>query len=161
MQEVKTEIFNERAILVGVATQTVSEQKAKEYLDELAFLAETAGAYPQRFFIQKLVQPNSNFYVGPGKIEEIRNYIAEHEEDEEKSISLVIFDDELSPKQLRNIEKELKVKILDRTTLILDIFAMRAQTAHAKTQVELAQCRYLLPRLTRMWTHLDRQKGGA
>ena len=160
MQEVKTEIFNERAILVGVATQTVSEQKAKEYLDELAFLAETAGAYPQRFFIQKLVQPNSNFYVGPGKIEEIRNYIAEHEEDEEKSISLVIFDDELSPKQLRNIEKELKVKILDRTTLILDIFAMRAQTAHAKTQVELAQCRYLLPRLTRMWTHLDRQKGG-
>lgn len=160
MQEVKTEIFDERAILVGVATQTVSEQKAKEYLDELAFLAETAGAYPQRFFIQKLVQPNSNFYVGPGKIEEIRNYIIDHEEDEENSISLVIFDDELSPKQLRNIEKELKVKILDRTTLILDIFAMRAQTAHAKTQVELAQCRYLLPRLTRMWTHLDRQKGG-
>ena len=160
MQEVKTEIFDERAILVGVATQTVSEQKAKEYLDELAFLAETAGAYPQRFFIQKLVQPNSNFYVGPGKIEEIRNYIIDHEEDEENSISLVIFDDELSPKQLRNTEKELKVKILDRTTLILDIFAMRAQTAHAKTQVELAQCRYLLPRLTRMWTHLDRQKGG-
>ncbi len=159
-EEVKTEIYNERAILVGVATQTVSEQKAKEYLDELAFLAETAGAYPQKIFMQKLVQPNSNTYVGPGKIEEIRNYIIDHEEDEESSIHLVIFDDELSPKQLRNIEKELGVKILDRTTLILDIFAMRAQTAHAKTQVELAQCRYLLPRLTRMWTHLDRQKGG-
>ncbi|MCQ2189713.1 MAG: GTPase HflX [Paludibacteraceae bacterium] len=160
MQDVKTEIYDERAILVGVATQQVSEQKAKEYLDELAFLAETAGAYPQKIFMQKLVQPNSNTYVGPGKIEEIRNYIIDHEEDEESSIHLVIFDDELSPKQLRNIEKELGVKILDRTTLILDIFAMRAQTAHAKTQVELAQCRYMLPRLTRMWTHLDRQKGG-
>ncbi|MBQ0157046.1 MAG: GTPase HflX [Bacteroidales bacterium] len=159
-EQVKTEIYDERAILVGVATQQVSEQKAKEYLDELAFLAETAGAYPQKIFMQKLVQPNSNTYVGPGKIEEIRNYIIDHEEDEERSIHLVIFDDELSPKQLRNIEKELGVKILDRTTLILDIFAMRAQTAHAKTQVELAQCRYLLPRLTRMWTHLDRQKGG-
>lgn len=159
-EQVKTEIYDERAILVGVATQQVSEQKAKEYLDELAFLAETAGAYPQKIFMQKLVQPNSNTYVGPGKIEEIRNYIIDHEEDEESSIHLVIFDDELSPKQLRNIEKELGVKILDRTTLILDIFAMRAQTAHAKTQVELAQCRYLLPRLTRMWTHLDRQKGG-
>ncbi len=159
-EQVKTEIYDERAILVGVATQTVSEQKAKEYLDELAFLAETAGAYPQKIFMQKLVQPNSNTYVGPGKIEEIRNYIIDHEEDEESSIHLVIFDDELSPKQLRNIEKELGVKILDRTTLILDIFAMRAQTAHAKTQVELAQCRYMLPRLTRMWTHLDRQKGG-
>lgn len=159
-EQVKTEIYDERAILVGVATQQVSEQKAKEYLDELAFLAETAGAYPQKIFMQKLVQPNSNTYVGPGKIEEIRNYIIDHEEDEESSIHLVIFDDELSPKQLRNIEKELGVKILDRTTLILDIFAMRAQTAHAKTQVELAQCRYMLPRLTRMWTHLDRQKGG-
>ncbi len=158
MEEI-TEIYDEKAILVGLVTQNVSEQKAQEYLDELAFLAETAGAYPQKQFLQKLVQPNSNTYVGPGKLEEIRDYIKMREE-EEDAVSLVIFDDELSPKQLRNIEKELGVKVLDRTILILDIFAKRAQTAHAKTQVELAQLRYMLPRLTRMWTHLDRQKGG-
>lgn len=158
MEEI-TEIYDEKAILVGLITQNVSEQKAQEYLDELAFLAETAGAYPQKQFLQKLVQPNSNTYVGPGKLEEIKEYIKMREE-EEDAVSLVIFDDELSPKQLRNIEKELGVKVLDRTILILDIFAKRAQTAHAKTQVELAQLRYMLPRLTRMWTHLDRQKGG-
>ncbi|MCQ2198725.1 MAG: GTPase HflX [Paludibacteraceae bacterium] len=158
MEEI-TEIYDEKAILVGLITQNVPEQKAQEYLDELAFLAETAGAYPQKQFLQKLVQPNSNTYVGPGKLEEIKEYIKMREE-EEDAVSLVIFDDELSPKQLRNIEKELGVKVLDRTILILDIFAKRAQTAHAKTQVELAQLRYMLPRLTRMWTHLDRQKGG-
>lgn len=159
MEEI-TEIYDEKAILVGLITQNTNEQKAQEYLDELAFLAETAGAYPQKQFLQKLVQPNSNTYVGPGKLEEIKEYIKMREESEEDAISLVIFDDELSPKQLRNIEKELGVKVLDRTILILDIFAKRAQTAHAKTQVELAQLRYMLPRLTRMWTHLDRQKGG-
>ncbi len=145
---------NEKAVLVGLITNTQNEAKAKEYLDELAFLAETAGAVPMRNFLQRLEQANSVTFVGAGKLEEIKQYIAEEE------IGMVIFDDDLSPKQLRNIERELQVKILDRTTLILDIFANRAQTASAKTQVELAQYQYLMPRLTRMWTHLERQKGG-
>lgn len=160
MTDNKTEIFDENAVLVGLITMSQNEKKAKEYLDELAFLAETAGAYPQKMFLQKLDYPNSNTFVGPGKLEEIKNYIKDREEDEEEKIGLVIFDDELSAKQLRNIEKELEIKVLDRTNLILDIFAKRAQTAHAKTQVELAQYKYLLPRLTRMWTHLERQRGG-
>lgn len=150
----KTEIYEENAVLVGVITQLQSEEKAKEYLDELAFLAETAGAYPAKRFFQKLEYPNPKTYVGPGKLFEIKEYI------DANDIGLVIFDDELSPKQLRNIEAELKTMVLDRTTLILDIFAKRAQTASAKTQVELAQYQYMLPRLVRMWTHLERQRGG-
>ena len=150
----KTEIYEEKAVLVGVITQLQSEEKAREYLNELAFLAETAGASPEKLFFQRLEYPNPKTYVGPGKLIEIKNYIDENE------IGLVIFDDELSPKQLRNIEAEVKVLILDRTTLILDIFAKRAQTASAKTQVELAQLQYSLPRLTRLWTHLERQQGG-
>ena len=156
---VKTKIYEENAILIGLVTPRQNEQKATEYLDELAFLSETAGAYPQKKFLQKLEYPNPKTFVGPGKLEEIKNYIKEQEESENE-IGIAIFDDELSPKQLRNIEKELGVKILDRTSLILDIFAKRAQTAHAKTQVELAQYKYLLPRLTGMWTHLERQRGG-
>lgn len=158
-QSVKTEIYAEKAVLVGLITGQQNEQKATEYINELAFLAETAGAYPQKIFMQKLEYPNPNTFVGPGKLQEIKDYIKEQEESEIE-IGLVLFDDELSPKQLRNIEKELNIKILDRTSLILDIFAKRAQTAHAKTQVELAQYKYLLPRLTRMWTHLERQRGG-
>lgn len=158
-QSVKTEIYAEKAILVGLITGQQNEQKATEYINELAFLAETAGAYSQKIFMQKLEYPNPNTFVGPGKLEEIKAYIKEQEESENE-VGLVLFDDELSPKQLRNIEKELNLKILDRTSLILDIFAKRAQTAHAKTQVELAQYKYLLPRLTRMWTHLERQRGG-
>ena len=145
---------NEKAVLVGLITNTQNEAKANEYLDELAFLAETAGAIPVKNFLQRLEQANAVTFVGAGKLEEIKQYIIEEE------IGMVIFDDDLSPKQLRNIERELQVKILDRTTLILDIFANRAQTASAKTQVELAQYQYLMPRLTRMWTHLERQKGG-
>ncbi len=145
---------NERTVLVGLVTLKQSEIKANEYLDELEFLAQTAGAEPEKRFIQKLDYPNPRTYVGTGKLEEIRLYVEEHE------IGLVIFDDDLSSKQVQNIEKELKVKILDRTSLILDIFAKRAQTATARTQVELAQYQYLLPRLTRMWTHLERQRGG-
>ncbi|MDE7350295.1 MAG: GTPase HflX [Muribaculaceae bacterium] len=145
---------NERTVLVGLVTQKQSEAKVNEYLDELKFLAKTAGAEPEKRFIQKLDYPNPRTYVGTGKLEEIRQYVEEHE------IGLVIFDDDLSSKQVLNIEKELKVKILDRTSLILDIFAKRAQTATARTQVELAQYQYLLPRLTRMWTHLERQRGG-
>ena len=161
----------ERAVLVGLITQTQNEQKTQEYLDELAFLAETAGAEVVKTFTQKLDCPNSVTYVGKGKLQEIREYIelcAEEPEEDEfgnipepQEIGMVIFDDELSAKQLRNIEAELKVKILDRTSLILDIFAMRAQTANAKTQVELAQYKYMLPRLTRLWTHLERQGGGS
>ena len=150
----KTEIYEEKAVLVGVITQNQQEDKAREYLDELAFLAETAGASPEKLFFQRLEYPNPKTFVGPGKLIEIKNYVIENE------IGVVIFDDELSPKQLRNIEAELQVLILDRTSLILDIFAKRAQTANAKTQVELAQCQYMLPRLTRLWTHLERQKGG-
>ncbi len=145
---------NERTVLVGLVTLRQSEAKVKEYLDELDFLARTAGTEPEKRFIQKLEYPNPRTYVGTGKLEEIRQYIEDNE------IGLVIFDDDLSPKQVANIEKELKVKILDRTSLILDIFAKRAQTATARTQVELAQYQYLLPRLTRMWTHLERQRGG-
>lgn len=145
---------NERTVLVGLVSKVQNEAKVKEYLDELDFLARTAGAEPEMRFIQKLDYPNPRTYVGTGKLEEIRQYVEDNE------IGLVIFDDDLSPKQVANIEKELKVKILDRTSLILDIFAKRAQTATARTQVELAQYQYLLPRLTRMWTHLERQRGG-
>lgn len=145
---------NETTVLVGLSTRAQNEQKTAEYLDELSFLAETAGAEPVARFTQKLDYPNPRTYVGTGKLDEIREYVEENE------IGLVIFDDELSSKQVANIEKELKVKILDRTSLILDIFAKRAQTATARTQVELAQYQYLLPRLTRMWTHLERQRGG-
>lgn len=158
-QNIKTEIYAENAVLVGLITPQQNEQKEKEYIDELAFLAETAGAIPKKIFLQKVEGPNSNFFVGPGKLQEIKDYIKEQEETDNE-IGLALFDDELSPKQIRNIEKELCVKILDRTNLILDIFAKRAQTAHAKTQVELAQYKYLLPRLTGMWTHLERQRGG-
>ena len=150
----------ETAILVGLITQTQDERKTKEYLDELEFLAETAGATVVKRFTQKLPAANSVTYVGQGKLEEIKEYIR-NEEEAEREIGMVIFDDELSAKQIRNIEAELKVKILDRTLLILDIFAMRAQTANAKTQVELAQYKYMLPRLQRLWTHLERQGGGS
>lgn len=148
-------VKNQKAILVGLITQQQTEEQVNEYLDELAFLAETAGAEPVKKFTQKLEHANAVTFVGTGKLQEIKQYMEENE------IGLVIFDDELSAKQIRNIEQELQVKILDRTSLILDIFAMRAQTAYAKTQVELAQYQYLLPRLTRMWSHLDRQRGGG
>lgn len=151
---------NERAVLVALITKTQDERKTKEYLDELEFLAETAGATTTKRFTQRLDGPSSVTYVGKGKIEEIRDYIIA-EEEAERAIDLVIFDDELSAKQLRNIEKEVNVRVVDRTNLILDIFAMRAQTANAKTQVELAQYKYMLPRLQRMWTHLERQGGGS
>lgn len=150
----------ETVILVGIITPQQNERKTNEYLDELEFLAETAGARTVKRFTQRLNGPSSVTYLGIGKLQEIRQWI-EAEEDAERYVSMVIFDDELSAKQLRNIEKELKVKILDRTSLILDIFAMRAQTANAKTQVELAQYRYMLPRLQRLWTHLERQGGGS
>lgn len=150
----------ETAVLVGLITPSQDERKTTEYLDELEFLAETAGAKTVRRFTQRMNGPNSVTYLGIGKLQEIRSYI-QAEEDADREVSMVIFDDELSAKQLRNIENELKVKILDRTTLILDIFAMRAQTANAKTQVELAQYRYMLPRLQRLWTHLERQGGGS
>ena len=150
----------ETAILVGLVTPTQDEAKTKEYLDELEFLADTAGAVTVKRFTQKVGGANQTSYVGKGKLEEISQYIKD-EEDNDREIGMVIFDDELSAKQLRNIENELHVKVLDRTSLILDIFAMRAQTANAKTQVELAQYRYMLPRLQRMWTHLERQGGGS
>lgn len=155
-----SEVKTETAILVGLITNTQSEAKTKEYLDELEFLADTAGAVTVKRFTQKANGPSSVTYVGKGKLEEIREYIEMCAENEDP-IGMVIFDDELSAKQIRNIENELKVKILDRTSLILDIFAMRAQTANAKTQVELAQHRYMLPRLQRLWTHLERQGGGS
>ncbi len=145
----------ERAVLVGVISQNQSEEQVQEYLDELAFLADTAGVVVEDRFVQKLEHPHPKTFVGKGKLEEVRDFIKINE------IGMVIFDDELSPSQLRNIERELECKILDRNNLILDIFASRAQTAHAKTQVELAQYQYLLPRLTNMWTHLSRQKGGV
>lgn len=150
----------ETAVLVALITQTQDERKTAEYLDELEFLADTAGAKTIRRFTQKLDGPSSVTYVGKGKLQEIRAFLDQKEEEEEP-VGMVIFDDELSAKQIRNIEAELKVKILDRTSLILDIFAMRAQTANAKTQVELAQYRYMLPRLQRLWTHLERQGGGS
>ncbi len=154
-----TEIYQENAVLVGLITPQQREPKAREYIDELAFLADTAGAKVQKCFFQRLDYPNSRTFVGEGKLNEINDFIVAREESDEE-IGMVIFDDELSPTQLRNIERVLKVKILDRTNLILDIFAKRAQTAYAKTQVQLAQYQYLLPRLTRMWTHLERQRGG-
>ena len=154
------EAQEETCALVGLITPQQDERKTTEYLDELQFLAETAGARTVKRFTQRLNGPNSVTYLGIGKLQEIRKWICD-EEDAGNMISMVIFDDELSAKQLRNIESELKVKILDRTSLILDIFAMRAQTANAKTQVELAQYRYMLPRLQRLWTHLQRQRGGS
>ena len=144
----------ERAVLVGLVTRNQNEELLTEYLDELAFLAETAGAIPIKRFTQKLDHPDSRSFVGSGKLQEIIDYI------EGNAIDVLIFDDELSPSQLRNLEKAVKIKVLDRNSLILDIFASRARTSHAKTQVELAQYQYILPRLTRMWTHLERQKGG-
>ena len=169
-----SEVKAETAVLVGLITQEQDEAKTKEYLDELEFLADTAGAVTVRRFTQRVGGPSSVTYVGKGKLEEIRQYIQRQEDiadecsqrgeeltPETSPVGMVIFDDELSAKQMRNIEKELKVKILDRTSLILDIFAMRAQTANAKTQVELAQYRYMLPRLQRLWTHLERQGGGS
>lgn len=151
---VTVDAVEERCVLVGIITQSISEAQANEYLDELEFLAETAGAITCRKFLQKVSIPNPKTFVGKGKMEEIHDYIKAN------NIELVIFDDELSPSQLRNIERMLECKILDRNILILDIFASRARTSHAKTQVELAQLQYMLPRLTRMWTHLERQKGG-
>lgn len=150
----ETKHIQEKAVLVGVITKDQSKEQSIEYLDELEFLAETAGAVTLNKFVQKLDRPDSKTFVGSGKIEEIQAYVKEYE------VDMVIFDDDLTPSQLRNIEKVLECKILDRSNLILDIFASRAQTAHAKTQVELAQYQYLLPRLTRMWTHLQKQKGG-
>ena len=150
----------ETAVLVGLITNQQDETKTKEYLDELEFLADTAGAVVVRRYTQKVAGPSSVTYVGSGKLQEIKQYIKDCE-DAEEPVGMVIFDDELTAKQMRNIEKELGVKILDRTSLILDIFAMRAQTAEAKAQVELAQHRYMLPRLQRLWTHLERQGGGS
>lgn len=156
MQEghVTVDAVEESCILVGVITSEIDEAIANEHLDELEFLAETAGAIAQTKFLQKLPYPNPRTYVGSGKLEEIKQYM------KAMDIGMVIFDDELSPSQLRNIERELECKVLDRTILILDIFASRARTFHSKTQVELAQLQYMLPRLTRLWTHLERQKGG-
>ena len=173
-----SEVKAETAVLVGLITQQQDEAKTKEYLDELEFLADTAGAVTVKRFTQKVQGPSQVTYVGKGKLDEIKQYVKQQEDayydwldagspqPEEggrvpQPVGMVIFDDELSAKQIRNIEKELQVKILDRTTLILDIFAMRAQTAEAKTQVELAQYRYMLPRLQRLWTHLERQGGGS
>jgi GTP-binding protein HflX len=153
MLEKKTQDL-ERAVLVGVKDKHQGEDKVKEYLDELAFLAQTAGAEPIKKFTQQLNKPDPGTFIGKGKLNEIKSFNKEY------NIDTVIFDEELTPSQLRNVEKELKCKIMDRTNLILDIFAKRAKTAHAKTQVELAQYEYLLPRLTGMWTHLERQRGG-
>lgn len=155
-----SEAKTETAVLVGLITQEQDEAKTNEYLDELEFLADTAGAVVVKRFTQRVSGPSAITYVGSGKLQEISQYIKD-EEDNEREVGMVIFDDELSAKQMRNIENELKIKILDRTSLILDIFAMRAQTAEAKTQVELAQHRYMLPRLQRLWTHLERQGGGS
>ena len=154
---ITNEIKNETAVLVGLITPEQNEEMVTEYLDELAFLAETAGLVPGKRFVQRLDTANAVTFVGKGKLQEIEAYV----KDEENEIGVVIFDDELSAKQIRNIEKELQIRIMDRTSLILDIFAMRAQSANAKVQVELAQYQYLLPRLTRMWTHLERQRGGG
>ncbi len=156
MQEghVTVDAVEETCVLIGIVTSDINEKIASEFLDELEFLALTAGAITQKKFLQKMPFANPKTFVGKGKLEEIRNYIKENE------VELVIFDDELSPSQLRNIERVLKCKVLDRNILILDIFASRARTSHAKTQVELAQLQYMLPRLTHLWTHLERQKGG-
>jgi GTP-binding protein HflX len=149
-----TKTGQEKAILIGVVNNYNNEKTVNDYLKELAFLTETAGALPLKQYVQKLDIPNPRTFIGAGKLEEIRYFVKTHD------VDIAIFDDDLSPSQLRNIESELNIRILDRTNLILDIFARRAKTAHAKTQVELAQYQYLLPRLTRMWTHLERQKGG-
>lgn len=154
IDQIINEHETERAVLVGLVNDRQNEAKSREYLDELAFLADTAGAETVRVFTQKLEYPNPRTFVGKGKLDEIRQFV------EDNDIGMAIFDDELTSKQVVNIERELKIKILDRTSLILDIFAKRARTANAKTQVELAQYQYLLPRLTRMWTHLERQRGG-
>tara|TARA_B110000503_G_scaffold18676_1_gene27626 strand:+ start:4063 stop:5271 length:1209 start_codon:yes stop_codon:yes gene_type:complete len=148
------EAISEKAVLIGVITQQQDETQSDEYLDELEFLTSTAGGVAVKRFVQKMERPNPKTFLGVGKLDEVRGYI------ESNNIGTAIFDDELSPAQIRNIEKVLDCKILDRTNLILDIFAQRAQSSSAKTQVELAQCQYLLPRLTRLWTHLDKQKGG-
>ncbi len=148
------EAISEKAVLIGIITQHQNEKKSEEYLDELEFLTKTAGGVPVKRFVQKMDKPNPKTFLGTGKIDDVRNYIVSH------GIGTAIFDDELSPAQLRNIERLLDCKVLDRTNLILDIFANRAQTSSAKAQVELAQYQYLLPRLTKMWTHLDKQKGG-
>ncbi len=151
---IETKPITETAVLIGAIERDQDEREVKEYIEELAFLTETAGAKTIRTFTQKIDTPNPATFIGKGKLEEIKDFV------EEKEVDLVIFDDELSPTQLRNLEKVFKRRVLDRTNLILDIFASRAKTAHAKTQVELAQYQYLLPRLTRMWTHLERQRGG-
>jgi GTP-binding protein HflX len=151
---IDTSLRQETAILIGVATRNQEMDRALEYLEELAFLVETAGGLPVKKFLQKLDLPDSRSYVGKGKLSEIKDYIDNH------TVDMVVFDDELSPSQVRNINKFLDCKILDRNNLILDIFARRAKTAHSRVQVELAQCEYLLPRLTRMWTHLEKQRGG-
>ncbi len=157
---IATDIKSENAILVGLITQEETEEQVTEYLDELEFLAETGKIKPVHRVMQRLPMANPVTFVGTGKLQEIKDYI-ESQEESDNEIGVVIFDDELSARQIKNIEKTLNVPILDRTSLILDIFAMRAQTANAKTQVELAQYQYVLPRLTRMWTHLDRQRGGG
>ena len=151
-----------RALLVGLITPEQPEERTNEYLDELAFLADTDNIRPVKRFVQRIDKPDTNTYVGSGKLQEIKEYITRCKEaDGDCGVDLVIFDDELSPRQLRNIEKELGVRIMDRTILILEIFLQRAQTSYAKTQVEMAHLQYMLPRLTRMWTHLDRQRGGG
>ncbi|MCL4133433.1 UNVERIFIED_CONTAM: hypothetical protein GTU68_005669, partial [Idotea baltica] len=150
----KKDIALEKVVLIGVITQDQDEEKSKEYLDELEFLTYTAGGEVTKRYTQKMAMPNPKTFIGTGKMEDVRQFV------EENKIGTVIFDDELSPAQERNISKILNCKILDRTNLILDIFAQRAQTSYARTQVELAQCEYLLPRLKGMWTHLERQKGG-
>ena len=151
---IETKKVPERAVLVSVCTSNMTMERTEEYLSELAFLLDTAGGVPIKTFIQKLDHPDKRTYVGKGKVEEIKEFI------DAENINLVVIDDELTPSQLRNLERELNLRILDRTTLILDIFAKRARTSIAKTQVELAQYQYMLPRLTRMWTHLERQRGG-
>jgi len=151
---IDTSIQKETAILIGVATRDQDPAQSGEYLEELAFLVDTAGGVPVKKFIQKLDYPDPRTYVGKGKLHEIRDYMEVH------PVDMVIFDDELTPSQVRNINRFLDCRILDRNNLILDIFAKRAKTAHARVQVELAQCEYLLPRLTRMWTHLEKQRGG-
>ncbi|MCQ2285705.1 MAG: GTPase HflX [Bacteroidales bacterium] len=153
-QPISTEIVKETAVLIGVSTPHIGQEKVNDYLTELAFLVETAGGIPIKRFVQNLPYPDSKTYLGSGKLNDVRDFIAENH------IDLAVFDDELSPSQIRNVEEILHCKILDRTHLILDIFSKRAQTAHAKVQVELAQYQYLLPRLTRMWTHLEKQRGG-
>lgn len=161
----------QRALLVGLITLEQNEERTREYLDELAFLAETRDLLPDKRFIQRLAKPDMNTYVGSGKLVEIRDWIIAHQDDEERQVDVVVFDDELSPRQIRNIERDLnwrdnpkqrrEVRVMDRTMLILEIFLQRAQTSYARTQVELAHLQYMLPRLTRMWSHLDRQRGGG